>query len=167
MFGFLFGKKKEKIQEAPPVAAAKFAPGTTIAYDPNLVASMMSDHQALFKIYGAILQHFAANDFKGVSQQLEQFRMAVQGHLLKENVKLYIYLEHQFKSDPATHSLIKGFRSEMDAIGKVLIDFLNKYKHIEVNPSLATTFKQDMEQIGAALTDRVSREESILYPLYS
>lgn len=167
MFGFLFGKKQEKMPEPAPAAASKFAPGTTIAYDANLVASMMADHRALFNIYGAVLQRFSAGDYRGVAQQLEQFRVAVQGHLLKENVKLYIYLEHQFASDQATHSLIKGFRSEMDAIGKVLVDFLNKYKHIEVNPALATSFKQDMEQIGTALTDRISREESILYPLYS
>ena len=87
-------------------------------------------------------------------------------HLLTENVRLYIYLDHMLRGDEANEELIRGFRKEMDDIAKTAMNFLKKYEAIGVDKDLAEVFSKDFATIGEVLTKRIKREESILYPLY-
>lgn len=172
LFDFLFGKKRPPETEAgrvspqPMAAAGGQAPGTHIAYHPNLIDQLKADHQKLLGIFGNILTAFKAGDLAGTANLLEEFRGDIQGHLLTENVKLYIYLEHALRQDEESHSLVHGFRHEMDGIGKAVLAFLGKYKNIASQPDLAASFGPELEQIGEALVARIKREEETLYPLY-
>lgn len=98
---------------------------------------------------------------------LEVFRAGIQSHLLIENVRLYIYLEHQLADDETSHRLIHDFRHEMDGIGKAVVGFLAKYKDLNVDSNLVASFGRDLEAVGKVLVDRIQREESTLYPLYA
>ena len=111
MFGF-FKKRAAPVAEPTIDTAApqgKVAPGTQISYDPKLISSLLEDHQEILKIFGDISQKFEASDYAGVSARLTDFRTALQGHLLTENVRLYIYLEHALGADPGTYYLIHGY----------------------------------------------------------
>ena len=168
MFGF-FKKKAAPAAEPTPETAApqgQVAPGTQIAYDPNLIGTLMEDHQEILKIFGDISQKFEAADYGGVSASLIDFRTALQGHLLTENVRLYIYLEHSLGSDPANYDLIHGYKHEMDGIGKTVMAFLKKYDTIGVDADLAASFGRDLQEVGGVLVKRVEAEERTLYPLY-
>lgn len=175
LFDFLIGKKRPPENQAAPatpqptatlaVACAQ-APGTHIAYHPNLIDQLQGDHQKLLGIFGNILATFNAGDLAGTAKLLEEFRGNIQGHLLTENVKLYIYLEHALRQDEESHQLVHGFRHEMDGIGKVVLAFLGKYKNIASQPELAAAFGTELAQIGEALVARIQREEETLYPLY-
>jgi len=142
------------------------APGTGIRFDPELINKLKDDHQSLLKLYGDIKAHFDARDYEAVSSKLNDFRTALQEHLLTENVRLYIYLSHMFKTDETNFELIRGFRKEMDGIAKTAMDFLRKYDAIGVDADLATSFEKDFATIGEVLGSRIQKEENTLYPLY-
>jgi hypothetical protein len=169
----LFGKKKDVPAPAAapaPVAApvaASTAPGTTIHHDPRLIEGFKVDHRLLLEIFGDIDAARRGGDLPTVQARLDQFRMVLQDHLLKENVRLYVYLEHVLKSDPVSHELMHDFRHEMDAIGRAVVGFLGKYRQIGAHPELAAEFATDLGGIGAALVARIRREEDILYPMYA
>lgn len=174
MFGFLFGRKKE---ESSGVAAAPSeipqkpapqgaAPGTHIPYSPGLIEELKDDHQMLLKIFGDIRAAHAAGNFSGVAPLLEKFRSALAGHLLKENVRFYIYLEHALEKDESSHALVHQFRHEMDGIGKAVLAFLDRYRNIGSDAALAVSFGADLASVGKVLVARISNEESTLYPLY-
>lgn len=169
-FDFLFGKKStpevDAAQPAATPAAGARAPGTHIAYHTGLINQLLGDHQKLLGIFGDIQSSFNAGDLAATAKSLDEFRGDIQGHLLTENVKLYIYLEHALRQDEGSHQLVRDFRHEMDGIGKVVLAFLNKYKNIDSQPELATTFGTELAQIGEALVARIKREEETLYPLY-
>lgn len=178
MFDFLFRKKPTDPAPASPSPAASpapagtpapaaHAPGTSINYDPNLVATLHEDHRMLLEIFKAISEAAARKDLATVQQRLEHFRIGLQDHLLKENVRLYVYLEHMLRGDPPSHELIHEFRREMDGIGRVVVGFLTTYKLIASQPELADSFAKELAQIGKALVARIEREESTLYPLYA
>ncbi len=166
MFGLF---KKSKPDPATAKASSEQyapAPGTEIRYDPQLISGLKEDHQQLLALYGEIKASFDAGDYETVSTQLVHFRTALQGHLLTENVRLYIYLDRQMSRDEVNSDLIRGFRREMDGIGKTALNFLKKYEAIGVDTELATPFARDFAAIGKVLVERIEREESTLYPLY-
>jgi regulator of sigma D len=100
------------------------------------------------------------------AKHLKDFRHGIQSHLLVENVRFYIYLEHSLQQDPESLSMVHGFRQEMDSIGKAVLAFLNKYKDIDTHSDFAVPFGKDLEEVGAILIARIKREEETLYPLY-
>jgi len=171
---FLFGKKKQQdpapsapqpapVQSKPATATA---PGTNIAYSADLVSHLEADHQKLLQIFTAIGSAFNAGDLATTVQYLDDFRGAIQSHLLTENVRLYIYLEHALAQDADSHALIHEFRLEMDGIGKAVLAFLGKYRQMETQANLAESFGSDLNAVGKVLAERIRREESTLYPLY-
>lgn len=168
---FLF-RKKELKHEAPPTPLAPVepqhasAPGTHIGYNPDLVPHLHADHVMLGEIFIAIDNAFKAGDLATTVRHMNHFRVAIQAHLLTENVRLYIYLEHALAHDAASHALIHEFRHEMDGIGKAVLAFLSKYRELDTQPNLAVSFGSDLKAIGKVLVERIEREEATLYPLY-
>jgi hypothetical protein len=174
LFDKLFGKKEEApaFKSPPPgVAMAPArqasAPGTGIRFDQRLIEALTEDHRLLLDIYTAIDSARADRNLLTVQTRLEQFRMVLQDHLLKENVRLYVYLEHVLRGDPMSHQLMHEFRHEMDGIGRVVVGFLTKYRQIGIHPELEAEFSKDFAAIGEALVARIKREESTLYPMYA
>jgi hypothetical protein len=142
------------------------APGTQIHHDTDLIAQLKDDHVQLLEIYTAIDAAAKVGDFGQVALRLGNFRTALTDHLLKENVRLYVYLEHMLVDDETSHLLMREFRHEMDAIGLVVVAFLGKYKLIATQPELTNSFAADLASIGEALVARIHREESTLYAMY-
>lgn len=169
---FIFGKKETArvatppVSHKPPPATPVMAQGTHIAYHADLVPQLEGDHQRLLGIFGAIETAFAAHDLAVSVQRLDDFRSAIQDHLLTENVRLYVYLEHALAQDSVSHALIHEFRREMDGIGKAVLSFLAKYRELETQPALMASFSDDLSAVGKVLAQRIRREESMLYPLY-
>ena len=170
---FLFGKKKSASvptadEPAAPAKAAPgaVAPGTHIAYHPQLVDELIQEHRKLLDCFKAIGQAFEGGDLAATCRELEHFRGGLLAHLLKENVRFYIYLEHALAGDEASHTLVHQFRHEMDGIGKAVLAFLGKYADLAKNPALAASFASELGSIGEVLVQRIRNEEDSLYPLY-
>jgi hypothetical protein len=169
LFNLFFGSSDEPAAEAAPAAerAAPVAPGTNIRFHPELIDKLKDDHQLLLSLFGETSHAAAQGDVAAAAERLEAFRTALQGHLLIENIRLYVYLEHVFADDPASFSLIHEFRHEMDGIGKAVIKFLLKYEELAAHPEQAKAFAQDLAAVGKVLVSRIEREEGTLYPLYT
>ncbi|NMM38795.1 MAG: hemerythrin domain-containing protein [Glaciimonas sp.] len=174
---FLFGKKKQENPppsvpqpDLTPIQATQIkqapAPGTSINFSPDLVLHLEADHQKLLQIFTSIGDAFSVGDLPVTTQRLEDFRGALQSHLLTESVRLYIYLEHALAQDAESHALIHEFRHEMEGIGKAVLEFLGKYHQLAVQPNLVASFGNDLSAVGKVLVERIQREESTLYPLY-
>lgn len=169
LFGFLFGKKEEETRPSQQQSAARpgaMAPGTHIAYSPELVDELKQEHQQLIAVFQGIAEAFGEGDLAETCRRLETFRGGILAHLLKENVRFYIYLEHALAGDPTSHALMHQFRHEMDGIGKAVVAFLTKYSEMATKPELAASFGADLNAVGSVLVQRIQNEESNLYPLY-
>ncbi len=167
MFNF-FSKKNAAPETAERAAASQYAsaPGSEIRYSPTLVDELKKDHQDLLSLYMDIKASFERGDYEAVSAKLNEFRVGLQGHLLTENVRFYIYIDRVHGKDEMNSELIRSFRREMDGIGRTALNFLQKYEMIGVDRALAGAFASDFAAIGAVLTERIKKEESVLYPLY-
>lgn len=176
LLDWLFGKRQGKSEAASASESEpahfmedteSFAPGTSIRYSAALVERLVRDHRGMLERFGAIRSAARAGRFDEVVPLLERFRVDLHGHLLVENVRLYVYLEHTLADDPVSHALMHEFRHDMDGIGKEVVAFFARHDRLGDDPALAGTFPADLERVGALLVDRIQREEEILYPLYA
>ena len=177
LFDWLFGRKEHvhsgdaavsREPEAPLAEVAEtVAPGTAIRFHADLVAKLTQDHQQLLKLFTQTQAAARSGDVIVAARCLDEFRILLQGHLLTENVRLYVYLEHALVKDAPSHQLIRSFRHEMDGIGKAVVQFLNDYRDLAEHPEFVQEFSQALDGIGKVLVERIRHEEETLYPLYT
>lgn len=173
MFEFLWKKKAPATQDIPKqqdqvsAPAGAVAAGTQLHYDPGLVPSLVSDHHALIGIFGEITTAMEQKNVVFTKEKLGEFGDALRGHLLKENVRFYVYLQHSLEGDAENAAIMQEFRREMQHIGKAVSDFLHKYTaEGEWDGQMWQSFQQEVGGIGKVLTKRIQTEENVLYPLY-
>ncbi len=149
----------------PPSGAT--APGTSIHYDPALIQRLLEDHRHIESLFADMVTTAQQRNAAHLQQVLDGFTTALRGHLLTENVRLYVYLQHTLGGDPENAALIQGFRQEMQQIGRVLADFLLRHREREVwDEDGWSRFAGDLAQLAPVLKKRIETEETILYPLY-
>lgn len=174
MFEFLWKRKKQATQEVAREPAKTGTPaesgvaaGTQLHYDPSLVPNLVSDHRMLLGIFGEITAAMEQKNMIRTKEKLGEFGDALRGHLLKENVRFYVYLQHSLEGDAENAAIMDEFRREMQHIGKAVADFLHKYTaEDEWDGRMWQSFQQEAGGIGKVLTKRIDTEENSLYPLY-
>jgi len=149
-----------------PATPGPVAPGTELSYDPSLVEHLMADHKKLLGLYGEIAASLEQQDYEAIHQQLQTFTSMLRGHLLTENIKLYVYLSHNLATDPENLELMTELRREMGHIGRKVNQFLTRYAEWPWTSELRQSFPGEFQRIGEVLGDRIGREEDTLYTLY-
>lgn len=170
----LFGRGREEEQTLeramrspafmPPMQSA--SPAKTIQYDQTLVPQLIDDHHALVAMYQKLGNDVRSGRYQGVATALLDFKTYLEGHLLKENVRFYVYLEQSMAHDAENLALVKDFRREMNGIARGVVDFVKKYQVTPVSHATQNEFLADYDAVGQLLAMRIGREESQLYTLY-
>ncbi len=173
-----FNKDNKKTAPAAPVVAAQPAPaapvapaapaGGGIAYYPDLIDDLVGDHHQLLRHYEIVRDCYARQDMARVAQELQEFGALLRGHLLKENMRLYIYLQQRVAGDDVNTKLVRSFRQEMDGVARQALDFLERYQGVATMAAAQRAgFLDEFEAIGVIVHGRMRREEQALYPLYA
>lgn len=170
---WFFGTNKEKVV-APSISAGlqlrvnEDAKPRPLQFDANLIAQLTDDHKHLLGSYGEMLRYAQLGRWNDAHTTLQKFRVLLNAHLLLEGVKLYSFMSSRLQNDDDTAAVFKAYKREMGAIGKVIFQFFDQYKDVKSlsSPIDRVNFLATAHELGAALTDRISREETQLYPLY-
>ena len=171
LFNFVIGRSERKpaaasarplLQEQAPL----YAQGTRIAHDNQLIDRLLADHRQLVTTFTEIRQSFVGGDAPRAAALLGQFKSGIQEHLLTEEIKLYVYLQSALASDQMNRTLMRHMHHEMSLISQDVLNFLGKYDALGKVPALNETFLADLDKVGVVLTERIRREETMLYPLY-
>jgi len=136
-------------------------------YDPRLVDSLKDDHRGLHRIYRELLEARDRDDFKAVQTLLGKFKIALQAHLMVENVRFYVYLKQKYATDRVTLAYITDLRKEMDVISMAAVKFIHTYTRVDVfTPETKCAFNANLAAICDVMSQRIALEESRLYALY-
>jgi len=171
----LFGRKKKGEHGAKGASSAPnpvqrnsaCAPGTSIPYDAKLIFRLTADHRRLVRIVDKIDRSFDDGYFTSTVRYLHEFGSEIRAHLLTEKVQLYLFLQHALANDRLSIALMRDLQQEMDGIGKQIVSFLARYEKLAGTPALIATFRADLREIATLLTNRIRREETTLFPLYT
>ena len=138
-----------------------------IDYRGELTNSLKSDHQVLLKVYMEILDAAQNRNFPELSDKLGEFKLSLKAHLAEEFKDLYVFVEHYAHDHSMDDKMrIREFRNEMNIIGGTVMGIINKYDNNYINEQTIDGFVGEFGSLGSVLTDRIKREETLLYPMY-
>ncbi len=150
--------------EAPAATENKHR---SIRHDPKLVDTLLEHHAKLGALYARIGKQAKAGNYKAIGSDLARLKTSLQGHILTENVRFYVYLEQSLADDAEQSRVMREFRTDMNGIAKEVVAFVNKWKDDSFSSSTARAqFMQDHKAMGDLLEQRFSQEEDNLYPMY-
>ena len=132
----------------------------------RLIPSLEGDHAELLRLHAEIERLATAGLFAALPTALAAFRSKFDLHVLNENLHLYGYVEERIAGRPDDRDLVHGFRTEMNAIARAVVNFIKKYRSLGVHAGNAPDFLVELRQIGLLLIKRFEREEKELYGLY-
>ena len=162
-----FLQPKSSAPISTPALPVQRAPGTRIGYDPLLLQRLRADQQRMLELFTQTQALLNARDYGGVYRKLGELRIVLQDHLMTANVKFYVYMSRQLAHDSAKSAIINDCRREMLVNSRQLMDFLRTYTAVRLDDNLAETFQIDLLVIGSVLVQRIEREQTTLFPLYS
>ncbi len=167
IFDFLFGKAGETApsQLDGPEGVVRWG-GGALKYDPDLIPKLTQEHRALLLLFEAIRHAYESGNFDAVQKALAEFKMALNAHLLAENVRFYAYMKNSLAQDKKNLETMTAFWKEMQSIAKVVLQFLGRYEDCVFTVEMRASFGQDLHGIGVALSKRITHEEESLYTLY-
>ena len=138
-----------------------------IDYRGELTNSLKADHQTLLKVYMEILDAAQNRDYPELSSKLGEFKLNLKAHLAEEFKDLYVFVEHYAHDHSLDDKIrIREFRNEMNIIGGTVMGIINKYDNNYINDQTIDGFVGEFGSLGSVLTDRIKREETLLYPMY-
>jgi hypothetical protein len=137
------------------------------AIDSHLVPMLRQDHRDLDAMAEEIREAAAAERYEELAALIAAFKTRLQAHLLTENYRLYGRLEIWFARDAACSELMRGFRREMNGIGREAVRVLEKWQARGIHPIDAEPFRREFDHIEGLLRQRADREERSLFLLYT
>ncbi len=137
-----------------------------VSFDPGLIDKLIKDHKKLIKILGIISNSRSPEQLPGIPRQLRAFKLALQTHLVVENVRFYTYVQLKLKANSENMMFVKDLKLEMDRIAHTVVKFTNHYTSSGINKNNAKIFFAELDALGEMLTNRIEAEENSLYTLY-
>lgn len=140
------------------------APGTHIAYHPELIEQLRRDHLSLLGLLASMEEASLAGDMPLALSQLHTLKRELQAHVLLEKVRLYVYLDHQLPTDDPSRALVRQMRHRISAVANTVTTFVDHYRTWAHESAM--TFLGELESITQLLVSHIQEEEDLLYPLY-
>lgn len=140
------------------------APGTHIAYHPELIEQLRRDHLSLLGLLASMEEYSLAGDMPAALSQLHTLKRELQAHVLLEKVRLYVYLDHQLPATDPSRALVRQMRHRISAVANTVSAFVDHYRASAHESAL--TFMGELESIAQLLVSHIQEEEDLLYPLY-
>ncbi|MCL1824346.1 MAG: hemerythrin domain-containing protein [Betaproteobacteria bacterium] len=137
-----------------------------IGYDSNLIRKLREDHAELLRLFNEIKAFSEYGGYAAMSELLASFQMALQTHLMLEDIKFYTYLQQLLAKNTDLSSFISNVKQEMDGIANAVMCFTDTYKNQKMIDGKDAKFKKELSEIGDVLLKRINLEETRLFSLY-
>jgi hypothetical protein len=140
--------------------------GADYRYNPELVEYLAEDH---LRILGAIeeVELLLHKERLGlIGRSLQELNDLVKAHQVKEDVRLFKYLERRLQGEPLLLEKLRLARVEREQFNQRFGAFFRRYHALATQPFLKAQFRADLGLLGDALVSQFEHEECELYALY-
>ncbi len=126
-----------------------------------LINQLKKEHGQIAEVLGKVNSLGISNP--EAQKLLLKAKSGLLAHLKTEDEKLYPVLRKEAESNPQLKRTLDHFAKDMEAISKVALDFFEKY----ANGGKGFEFGKDFGRLFSSLSNRISKEESIIYQKYN
>jgi DUF438 domain-containing protein len=126
----------------------------------DLVSILKSEHQNIVKILTKVSD--LGVDSKEGRQALLAAKTGLIAHLNREDEHLFPVLLKEAESDPILEDALDFFHEDIAGVTNAAIAFFDKYETDGEN----STFQSDFSEVVRVLSQRIQKEESVLYRMY-
>lgn len=126
----------------------------------ELVTDLKREHAQIAEVLENV-KNLGVNSKEGQEQLLTAMN-GLLAHLKKEDEQLYPALNEAAEIDSNLKRTLDVFAQDMAEISKAAMDFFEKYS----GGGSGLEFAQDFGRLAASLTQRIRKEENILYAKY-
>lgn len=136
-------------------------------YDAGLIDALEHEHEELLALFTKVLHVAKNNEFSKLKLSLVELATSFTTHIKIEDEKLYGYLKLlASKKSKVEQRVVAEFADEMKGISTSIFDIISQITDGPIDADNIDNFILEFEQIGRLLTDRIEREEQVLYPIY-
>jgi len=126
----------------------------------ELIDTLKEQHKALSDSLGRV-REMGITSPEG-RELLFQIKAGLLEHLKLEDEEFYPALIKAAETDEIVSTITTTFQKNMVKISKAALEFFDKYDKDSNNPD----FKEDIAMIISTISDRIKKEETILFPTY-
>lgn len=146
--------------------AKKENSGKGLLYDATIIPAMKKSHQQLVQHFMAIEKYRQRKEYNKMSIEIGAFASLLHDHMLKEQLKVYLYLAKVYEGTEEI-LVINKIKSDMQPIGKQIFSFIMEFRDIKQwTPEKLADLEKKFKQIQPVLLRRFHLVEKELYPLY-
>jgi hypothetical protein len=142
------------------------AEGTKICYNPRLIVELIKEQKLLMSQLMEIEVALVNSNPSEIHKKLDAFNATLGDHILKKNIKLYIYMQYSMKKNNNKDVNLATFKRNMTATSRLANTFINEHESTlskgRVKPSLA----DDLTAIIKEIADHTENEKTGLFPYY-
>lgn len=131
-----------------------------------LIEALRSEHRGLLKRHGEVEKLVLAGRFEAIPHELAAFKAKFNVHALREGLHCYDPIERGLARRSAELAAVTKLHQEMDAIGRQVLDFVEKYRSSKVTRGNAQEFLNGLRAVGQLLAGRFKRVEAELFGRY-
>ncbi len=126
----------------------------------ELIKQLNKEHAEIEKTLNKV-KELGVNTQEG-QQTLMAAKDGLLAHLKKEDEELYPVLYKAAEKDEKLKRTLEVFAKDMEGISKAALEFFEKY----ANGGSGIEFARDFGKLLAVLSQRISKEENVLYKKY-
>ena len=126
----------------------------------DLVQALKAEHANIGKLL-AVVSEFGADSEKG-HKAIMAAKTGLLAHLEREDEHLYPVLEEAAMQDPILRDALDFFLDDIQGVAVAALAFFDKYEGGVAGDS----FSEDFAGLAGVLTQRIQKEESVIYKMY-
>ncbi len=142
------------------------AEGTEITYNPRLIVELIEEHKLLMSQLLGVETAFSNGKIAETHKKLEAFNASLGDHMLKKNIKLYIYMQYSMKHFNNNDVNIAKFKRSMTAASRHANTFIKNHENTLSKGRVKPTFGEDLDTIIQEIATHIEHEKSGLFPYY-
>jgi iron-sulfur cluster repair protein YtfE (RIC family) len=156
------GEDKPSIQDV----AKQYAPGTQLAYDPELPDRLRRQHREILDLLQNTVAAARDGKYRHVENMLTEFQHGYRNHRFERNQRFIPYMNHCLANNKGHSELILKINSVTRHLDQRVITTVEKHKESGVADQNRDEFIEELEQIHSDLRKHMREEDEFIYPMY-
>ncbi|HSN16743.1 MAG TPA: hemerythrin domain-containing protein [Gammaproteobacteria bacterium] len=160
----LFGR--EEANKPANATPKQYAPGTQLAYDPELPQRLQQQHRNIETVLEEMLAAAEDGRYRQANNLLRDFRQQYEGHLYEKKQRFIPYLNHCLAGSDKHSTLTLKISAVSRQLEHRVMAAVRPYEQDGISGDNHAHFSRELRDIQKDLLRHMQEKEQFIYPMY-